>query len=792
VVPTTTVFLDFGFNFPAGGLLVTNALMSGVNGPTVFDAGGNTLIPLTTTIQNQGIDLNGDGLANLADATIFANGVVQAVQRTFEPYDVIVTQAAANTFTDIANTVGANGTGLGNRDAYVIVAGDDPTSNPAWGWAPVDAGNGSDNTSFAFADEMIRWGAAMLGVGLVAGHEAAHTFGLGHTNGSVITGIGDVMGVPITGQPDLRNFFVQNITSRFDLGLESGAGTQNNYDILADPSVVGLRAGAAAYVTGTGAHDRITITPGGAGQANVLVEAFSAAAMNPGDLIATASYTVNTANGILVEAGANDDLINYDVNVGANLEVRGGHGRDTLRVQNGTPSYTPAAPGDDSRGSLSVGGLVVTFSETEFVWPVAPRITSLVPSLTAVNENGIVNVRGAFLDPGSLSSHTVRIEWGDGSVDEFGLFPGARNFVRPHRYRDDGSSPGNNTPQDDYAIKVTITDNDNLQGSSEAVVTVSNLAPVITSSTNNSPSSDMAAEGEAVTVSGMFTDIGTLDRHAVAINWGDGTVTAGTVTQGVGTGAFTGSHAYGAGGIYTITVTLMDDDTGIDTAVETVFVTGAGIQEVNGQTILFVVGTNESDYVTMNSIGRDTIQVHAKFLPGGKRSFGAAGVDLISAYLGGGDDLTSVAGNVLIPAILDGGDGADHLNAGEAGSVLIGGFGDDMLVGSRGRDILIGGDGRDRLVGNGGEDILIGGLTAFDSAADNDKLANDAAVLSILAEWGSDRGLQSRMDNITGNVNPEFTERLNGSNFLKLGDTVTDDGFEDVLTGSAGDDWLFA
>src|SRR5437762_5265235 len=83
---------------------------------------------------------------------------------------------------------------------------------------------------------------------------------------------------------------------------------------------------------------------------------------------------------------------------------------------------------------------------------------------SSINEGDSVLVSGSFTDPDSSDTHTVSIDWGDGTVDalggpQFTQLSGGGNYNASHQYKDDGPSPGNGTPADNYNVAVTITDN---------------------------------------------------------------------------------------------------------------------------------------------------------------------------------------------------------------------------------------------------------------------------------------------------------------------------------------------
>lgn len=73
--------------------------------------------------------------------------------------------------------------------------------------------------------------------------------------------------------------------------------------------------------------------------------------------------------------------------------------------------------------------------------------------------------------------------------------------------------------------------------------------------------------GATVNASAPFSDPDKLDTHTAVWDWGDGSTSAGTVTENFGAGTITGDHIYTTPGIYTVQVTVQDDFGNSDTAV---------------------------------------------------------------------------------------------------------------------------------------------------------------------------------------------------------------------------------
>jgi PKD repeat protein len=203
---------------------------------------------------------------------------------------------------------------------------------------------------------------------------------------------------------------------------------------------------------------------------------------------------------------------------------------------------------DDDGGATPLATTSVTVKN------VTPTVfASVTPTIL---ENGIATLVVAFDDPGTLDTHQVEIDWGDGSATQIvDVAPGQRSVVALHQYLDDNPT---GTPQDVYTITVRVLDDDGgVSAAATPTVTVQNVAPFNVTAT---PRAASFAEGSIATVDFAFEDPGTQDTHTYVIDWGDGTATTAGVVAGR---AFSASHTYADNGNYAVKVTVTDDDGGV-------------------------------------------------------------------------------------------------------------------------------------------------------------------------------------------------------------------------------------
>jgi len=198
-------------------------------------------------------------------------------------------------------------------------------------------------------------------------------------------------------------------------------------------------------------------------------------------------------------------------------------------------------------------GLTATDTADVIVLNVLPRISlePIVPS----PEGTLVVVRGIATDPGWLDHLTGRIQTGDGTParDLGGRLENFRpdatlRFEDGYRYGENGS----------YRVTVCVDD-----GTAPACVDrtaeIANAAPIVSTEPDRT-----VFEGDTVSLSTTFTDAGRLDTHTAEISWGDGVTEPGVVSEVAGSGSVIGSHVYARPGVYTVSVSVRDDDGAVD------------------------------------------------------------------------------------------------------------------------------------------------------------------------------------------------------------------------------------
>lgn len=175
-------------------------------------------------------------------------------------------------------------------------------------------------------------------------------------------------------------------------------------------------------------------------------------------------------------------------------------------------------------------------------------------------------VEGEFSDPGSLDTHSVKIEWkaeGDWQVfSQTGVGFSQRSFSITLPLPDDDPT---GTPEDPVTVKVTVEDDDLGTFSQEFPIILKNRDPEDVTVTVDSESIE---EDDTVGVTVEWADAGLADTHVIVIDWDDGNQTVLDAIE-VGEREAQASHHYrddaktpNPADTYTITATVTDDDTG--------------------------------------------------------------------------------------------------------------------------------------------------------------------------------------------------------------------------------------
>ncbi len=220
----------------------------------------------------------------------------------------------------------------------------------------------------------------------------------------------------------------------------------------------------------------------------------------------------------------------------------------------GTPSdvytVTMTLTDDDNGQTSTIATLTVD--------NLAPILSNL--SVTPTNENGFSTLLFDFVDPGTLDSFVLTLDWGDGTTENIPYPAGSVTILETHQYLDDNPT---STAQDIYTLTLTLSDDDAGIINTQTAIVVTNLPPVADAG------SDRTVEaGTAIYFAGFMLDPGAQDTHTIHWDFGDGASAVGTLTP---------VHTYFTEGTYTVTLTITDDDGGIGTDTLLVDVTETGI-----------------------------------------------------------------------------------------------------------------------------------------------------------------------------------------------------------------------
>jgi hypothetical protein len=441
---TAYLFVDWGDNFPGGTLSTTlGDLYNVYNHP---DSNQDILGPKLTSTAGyaDGTSLNivRQMFTPEDRAAMMAN-----VIRAYRPLDVQVIDltttsqttpdgrsvTAAASMSDVIATLQAGP--LESKDAYIFVAQfiADPGGphekvyGPDGGGLSPDDGldladltraqNLHDDVALVFTDTTFGYNFNTMNN---IAHEAGHNFGLQHS----LTNPSGNAATDLLHLSEVTSYLNTNDTtssiafSRYPMirgndnsppsglvnynSLVARDGDQTPWDQLATDPHVGPNLGYS-FVSGTGAHDRIQISRTGL-SVTVSVTAYADAAQTipitvPGAGGNTWSYSFTPSLPILVFAGASDDIIEINGDLGVPVEIDGMLGTDQLLV-NTTSSlaatWTPspsATPGVDrlSAGSppvLSYGGTLSWGATTVLLQNFEPGSSLQVLNSTQIFVNG--------------------------------------------------------------------------------------------------------------------------------------------------------------------------------------------------------------------------------------------------------------------------------------------------------------------------------------------------------------------------------------------------------------------
>lgn len=277
----------------------------------------------------------------------------------------------------------------------------------------------------------------------------------------------------------------------------------------------------------------------------------------------------------------------------------------------------------------------VTTTQDQTQHSICGQVTSLSPFLVAevplnhppmaaaggpyaANEGAVVTFSGAASSDPDHDALTYAWSFGDGSIGS-GASPA-------HAYADNGV----------YQVTLVVTDTHGASSAPAATTaTIANVAPSLGPLAIPPDPVALVSGGGSVAFSAPFTDPGTGDTHIGAVDCDGGTAGAVSAVAHNGAGTASGSCTFASAGVYTVRLTVTDDDAGSSTKAANQYIVvydAAGGFVTGGGWILSPAG---ADATNPSATGKANLGFNSKYgknasAPTGNTEFQAGNLNFSS------------------------------------------------------------------------------------------------------------------------------------------------------------------
>jgi FG-GAP-like repeat len=586
--------------------------VTAVNAADITNKSGAT-IAATGQFGQIGILVGGTGATG--NATVGNAGTISGAQdgvNTNTSGTTSITNSGSITATGSTSITARSGvranTAMVENDKGGIISGlngiffrNDPTANQVFGPSSVFndgtiTGTGA-TAGFGTTPIAIHFSAGSTGNTLTLGTDSV-------INGNVLGAGSDIFQLGGTGSAsfDLSNIgaaaqyqgfstFNKIDTSTWTLtGTGANGWTVEQGTLQVDGTIGDTTVQSGATLDGTGTTGALTVDSGG-----TLVPGDDPGTITTGNLDLQAGSTLSTeiegtSPGV---GGFSQMVVNGSVTLAGTLSTSFLNGftpqvGDSFEIINndGTDAVTGTFAGLPEGASFTLGG--TTFSITykggtgnDVVLTAQSNVTVSLSGQAVLSSatEGTAIVSGThvatFSDTNvgdTASGFTASINWGDGTTDTGAAVTivggnGSFTVEGAHTYADEGSEP----------LSVTlIRTADNTSATATGSVSVADADNLSVTADNVGGNPGVAINNvQVASFTDAFAGQVASDLQAT-IDWGDGTASAGTVSETGGTFTVTGSHTYATGGNFTFNVNVDDAGGASATATGTAAVNFAG------------------------------------------------------------------------------------------------------------------------------------------------------------------------------------------------------------------------